>query len=238
MHGGNQLVISVHFLREWSDGSQLLAGKSSAVVASSDHPSLEREARQILSVASLALPIDPLWIQTTPISAQEFLWIQRQGGGFLLALVDVLDALGWLPSRDLGGNQDLLAIRHELDHLPLHEPFEHNIPILSTGGTWDTLSRRFQKFFDITPRQYFEHRRRLHALRLLRLATSPIKEIAGDLGFTNLADFSAWFKRFQGVSPRAYRSAAGSEKPAAPPEPALHARARAGKARRARVVAA
>jgi AraC-like DNA-binding protein len=36
----------------------------------------------------------------------------------------------------------------------------------------------------------------------------PIKEIAYNLGFTRLSDFSTWFRKHYGIAPRQFREAA------------------------------
>ncbi|HXO74239.1 MAG TPA: AraC family transcriptional regulator, partial [Puia sp.] len=43
------------------------------------------------------------------------------------------------------------------------------------------------------------------AKRALQFSTSPIKEIAGDLGFTSPYQFSSFFKTYTGSSPLEYK---------------------------------
>ena len=46
-----------------------------------------------------------------------------------------------------------------------------------------------------------------HACRLLLTTTKPIGEICQETGFNNLSHFNEHFRRFKGISPKAYRNA-------------------------------
>ena len=56
------------------------------------------------------------------------------------------------------------------------------------------------------PLGYFERRRFQHAIALLESSPRTVKEIAFELGFSSLPHFSAWFRRRQGMPPRAFRA--------------------------------
>ncbi|MEM8584479.1 MAG: AraC family transcriptional regulator [Bacteroidota bacterium] len=70
-----------------------------------------------------------------------------------------------------------------------------------------TLSNLFGKYSDKTPLQVIKERIGLEAKRLLRYSDKPIAEIAYDLGFTESAHFSRFFKKISGTSPSIFRDA-------------------------------
>jgi AraC-like DNA-binding protein len=198
-------IISVHFQVKWPDGCNLFEDGLSVVLPSKRHPGLEKAARRILTEMGGVFSSDPVQIQRTAISVSEYFRMQHFGLGFVSTLIDVLTEQGLAPARVGHIDDRLLTVQHRLDQCPLDRTFEENASALFSGWVRDTLNRRFQHAFGVTPAHYFESRRRDYALRLLGYSTTPIKEIAGNLGYRSLADFSSWFKRAHGQSPRAYR---------------------------------
>lgn len=68
------------------------------------------------------------------------------------------------------------------------------------------LDRLWRKELGLTPKQHWEQRRLETACFRLQNETTPVKEIAYDLGFSHLSHFSIWFRGMKGVSPRLFRS--------------------------------
>lgn len=201
-------IISVQFQIKWPDGCNLFEEGLSKVLPSAKYPDLEREARRILNETRDILPSDPERIQRTPLSVNQYFRLQHSGLGFVCKLVEILSELEITPVRAGQVDDRLLHVQRQLDQWPVNRSLEEGWPNLLRGWTRDTLDRRFQKAFQSTPAQYLENRRREYARQLLARSVVPIKEIASNLGFRALADFSSWFKRAHGASPRAYRRAA------------------------------
>ena len=63
----------------------------------------------------------------------------------------------------------------------------------------------FRQQVGTTPKRYFDERRRAACRRLMAGSEIPIKEIALELGFRRLSDFSAWFRAGEGMAPRDFR---------------------------------
>ena len=75
------------------------------------------------------------------------------------------------------------------------------------------LDRVFKKATGVRPHTYVAILRVERAKELLTHTSTPIVDIALDLGFADQSHFSNVFKQFAGVSPRAYReSAKGNSK--------------------------
>jgi len=73
------------------------------------------------------------------------------------------------------------------------------------GCSRQTLYRRL-KAEGLTFAQLLDDLRRRQALKLVRDASLPVKEIAWRLGFSDPAAFSRAFKRWTGKSPQAFRA--------------------------------
>lgn len=71
------------------------------------------------------------------------------------------------------------------------------------------LARRFRERFGVGPGDYLRATRVARAADLLRRSSLPIGDIALRCGFGDASQFSKAFLRLRGVSPRAYRAAAG-----------------------------
>jgi AraC-like DNA-binding protein len=198
-------IVSVQFQMKWPDGCNLFEEGLSLVLDSKEHPSLEREARHLLRIVQNTLPSDPIQIRETPLLLEQYLELQHAGFGFQRAIVGAILKKGLIPSRVGRSDDRLLNLLRQLNHWPLNKKFkEENIQSI-VGFSGDHLSRRFKQVYGVTPGSYFESRRRDYTRRQLSCSSIPIKIISGDLGFRSLSDFSAWFKRFHRISPRAYR---------------------------------
>jgi len=199
-------IISIQFQAKWPDGCNLFEQGLSAVLQASAHPKLEKEARRLLDSVRGVLPKLQPRILGTPLTAEQYLSLQYHGLGFLTALTQSLSKEGLIPSRVGQTDERLLGALRQLDRWPLDHPFRESVLAKAHSLSPDHLARRFSEAFGASPTSYFENRRRDYARRLLGHSAVPIKEIAGNLGFRALADFSSWFKRAHGSSPRAFRS--------------------------------
>lgn len=73
------------------------------------------------------------------------------------------------------------------------------------GLSPDHFRRLFRKRHRLTPHAYLNHQRMFRAAELLRTTGMRIKEIVFSCRFTSDVEFSRGFKKFSGLSPRAYR---------------------------------
>ena len=70
------------------------------------------------------------------------------------------------------------------------------------------LHRHFMRWFRTDPHAWLEFYRDKCAQEYLLGSRMPLKEVAWELGYSELAAFSRAFKRRHGVSPTEYRSGA------------------------------
>lgn len=68
-----------------------------------------------------------------------------------------------------------------------------------------TISNIFSKIGSKTPIQYIQERKLLEAKRLLHYTTLQVKEIAHEIGFSDIQAFSRFFKTQEGISPSEYK---------------------------------
>lgn len=90
----------------------------------------------------------------------------------------------------------------------------HSIATIAelAGTSKATLARLFRQYCHCTPQEYFTTLKMEYARNLLKLNRYSCKEIAEQLGFRNPLYFSSVFKRYSGLSPRQFRTAAKNEK--------------------------
>lgn len=71
--------------------------------------------------------------------------------------------------------------------------------------TLRVLNHAFRKVLGLSASQYLRDERMKEAKRLLTTTCLPIAEIAEELGYSNNANFSTAFKKYEGHSPKEYR---------------------------------
>jgi AraC-like DNA-binding protein len=110
-------------------------------------------------------------------------------------------------TRSLSDETDAPALeaRKALMDWDLAKPFSRKILSRQLGVSIPVLSRRFTAYYGTTPRGFLEQRKLEWAQQRLAQSHERIKAIAAELGFTNLAQFSNWFRLRNQISPRAYR---------------------------------
>jgi len=67
------------------------------------------------------------------------------------------------------------------------------------------LQKLFKRCIGLSPNEYLIHTRLTRAKQLLRTSASPISQIAMDVGISNIGHFISLFKRYEGITPSAYR---------------------------------
>lgn len=198
-------IISVQFQAKWPDGCQLFEEGLSLVIPDADCPQLKREALHLLKKLGPVLNAYPTKIRHIPLSLETYLTMQHLGLGFLAILARALLMRGIAPPRVGKTDERLLAIMHILNRWPLQLPLEKARLVKTGSMSADHLARRFKAAFGLSPRKYLENRRLDFARRMLTHSAMPAKEIASELGFTSLSDFSTWFKRHHGIAPNPFR---------------------------------
>ena len=105
--------------------------------------------------------------------------------------------------------ESLRALLREPD---FSQPFSREALAADYGLSPSRFGRLWQRELGMTPNQFWETQKLEYVQDLLQNTETPIKEICYQSGFAYLSQFSLWFKRLTGESPRAYRKRyAGNE---------------------------
>jgi AraC family transcriptional regulator len=120
------------------------------------------------------------------------------------------------PSADPALSSDLNGprweVRRALEYLQDTFTEEFDLERVSVAANLSKyhLDRVFKRATGLRPNAYVAMLRVDRAKNLLAHTSSPIADIALNLGFADQSHFSNVFKQFSGLSPRAYRRAAAS----------------------------
>lgn len=198
-------LLSVSFHAQWPDGRSFFDHGLSAVFPRELAPKLEVRALRLLKAAKPYLPSDPIGFMRAPIPFEAFVRIKMALLEWLSAYYEAVSRMGIRPTRlDIQDDRVFESLRY-LDQLPLDERVTEAALASQAGLSASQFVRVFREQAGQTPKQYFEQRRRDFVRRMLSGSEVPIKQVALELGFLRLSDFSAWFKNFAGMSPRKFR---------------------------------
>ncbi len=67
------------------------------------------------------------------------------------------------------------------------------------------LQKLFKRCIGLSPNEYLIHTRLTHAKQHLRTTSRAISQVAMDVGINNIGHFVTLFKRYEGITPSAYR---------------------------------
>jgi AraC-like DNA-binding protein len=132
---------------------------------------------------------------------------QRQSAEWLLEEIGI--ALEDKPPLGPKPRPEVLARVEAHVRQNLHKPL--NVPGLARVGKCSVagIHRLFRHWHDETPAKWIAGERIEQAAYLLRTTRSPVKNIAEDVGIPDQFQFSRFFKRHAGCSPREYRKRQG-----------------------------
>jgi AraC-like DNA-binding protein len=203
-------ILSVRFQAAWPDGKPLFDRGLSVKFAAAGFPELESSTRQLLALAQKVIPADPLQLSTIPVQFSQFLVIKAALLGWISLLHHALCAIGLQPSRIGIRDERIVGAIQRLDGFMLTEKRIEARLARESGLGPSRFVRLFRESLGETPKQYFDQRRYDYCRQLLAGTSVPIKEIAFNVGFRRISDFSAWFKNRCDKSPRQFRREMGS----------------------------
>lgn len=201
-------ILSVRFQWEWPDGYPLFSRGLSIAFPREDHPELETAARELLQATRDLLPSDPVTLSHVQLEFPAFIAAKSCFFRWLAAFYNVMVERGLRPSRIGIADERIAAAVQRLDTRPLSDRVLEEDLAREIGLGVSQFVRLFREETGVTPKRYFDERRRIFCRRMLLNTAVPIKEVAYDLGFRRLSDFSAWFKDAHGASPRQFRTKA------------------------------
>lgn len=198
-------ILSVRFSAEWPDQRPFYEEGLSTTFPAAVNPRLEKTARALLTIAEPYLAEDPHALLARSLAFDVYASLKIGFWTWLAELHTTLARRGIFPTRTQLDDERIIAVLHELDRLPLSATFSETDLAKLAGLQVGHFVRIFRRQVGVTPKRYFMKRRRAACRRLLAGLETPIKEIALDLGFRRLSDFSTWFRQAEGISPREFR---------------------------------
>lgn len=198
-------ILSIRFTAEWPDRKPFYDEGLSTTMPSVRHPALEAAGRELLVKARPYLTDDPHQFRQQPMPFADFSSIELSFLAWFTELHAALESRGIVPTRTRLKDERIVSVLHKLDHLPLSAKVRESDLAKLAGLEVGHFVRTFRREVGTTPKRYFAERRRVACRRLMAASEIPIKEIALDLGFKRLSDFSAWFRAAEGVAPRDFR---------------------------------
>lgn len=200
------VILSLNFAYEWNNGLQVFIGPQIHSTPISTTKELYLAAESLLEWTVRMEPADVFENSEQAIELQDLYEWQRREVQWLQHLLRTSTQIGASQQGPAPNSQHLRILLEELQRWPLDQPFDAKVYSENTGVSTSQLHRTFMKHFDKTPRKMFEQRRAVFACRELQRPGSQIKATAYALGFTSMPQFSNWFRRLHGVSPREYRN--------------------------------
>ncbi len=201
-------LMSLRMSAAWPNGDDLFTGPPLLLIQAKDHPHLEPLATQLLA--------DVGYVESRPEHpSHTFLWrhrldyltfcrYQRHQIEWFEAIGQVMREGGIGIDIPRGIDPRLASALFVIDNLTFGEPFPTDRLNHHAGLSLGQLNRMCVRSYDLTLHAYWEQRRLERARQLLATPAASVKEIAYQLGFTQLSHFSTWFKRNVGESPRTY----------------------------------
>ncbi len=123
--------------------------------------------------------------------------------GLLATLFEVLNCIKFLPENNAEPDAVATAVRYIEDNY--FNPFDVSELSKQLNYSRAYFSTLFKNQTGETPYHYLNKIRMEHAKEYLKISKKPIEEIAFSVGFSSLDRFSTLFKKYEGVSPLAFR---------------------------------
>ncbi len=199
-------LLSVRFQAHWPDGRPLVDQGLGLVFPRARFPALEAAARMLLARTSTHAPAaDARLLGSVDFSLTDFFEVKIALLTFVNEFFSALVGCGLNPSRLGARDERVLQALSHLDMQPLTTKFREQDLAREVGLGLSQFVRLFRAEMGVTPKKYLDMRRRDTCRRMLIASSIPMKQISLELGFSHPPDFSAWFKKVHGVSPKAFR---------------------------------
>ncbi len=199
-------ILSVRFRARWPTGEDFFQEGLPQALPARRHPELLRTAAPLARFVRDHFPGATNNLMQQPATLAAHLHLQTIFARWFEAIVTTLIRAGLLPSRMGAMDPRLLTAVRALDGAPLIARMSESKLAAFASLSVSQLNRLFVRQFGVSSLGYFERRRFQHAIALLESSPRTVKEIAFELGFSSLPHFSAWFRRRQGMPPRAFRA--------------------------------
>jgi AraC-like DNA-binding protein len=197
-------LLSIRFQVQWPTGQSLFQWPGVLALQPGEEPLLERVARRLIAATPATKaqenPYDGFQGMNLPLA--KHLHLQEVFYQWLGTFADLLSKrqhLPWIPELEHAG---VIRLLHFLQNCPLEQRVSCQDAAQLAGLSKAQLHRKFTALYGLSPHDVLEARRAEFAIKALSGNLMRSKEVASHLGFGSLSQFSSWFHRLHGCSPR------------------------------------
>ncbi len=204
-------LLSVSFMAMWGEGTPLFDEGLPVRIASSSYPGLEKAGRKLVRIFATDWAVSRSANRpfTVPLCwpYDRYFRFQSALAQWMKALCDVLTDCGVMPMTPGHLDHRIAGVAHRLRDWHGRRPPDFSALAAGMGLSRRTLERLFAQHLGSTPYRFYDEAMLDRSKAMLSEPDSRIKSVAYSVGFHSLSQFSHWFKRHTGQSPRAYRQA-------------------------------
>lgn len=201
-------LLSAGYRAHWPDGAALFTQGLNSKFSSSSLRLLHTATRQLYrDIHGKRLSVSYRDATTSSVS-DLVVWSEHEAGfrTWFAVYAKTLEKLGIGPAlRRRPSDERINEIIRRLNGWPLARP----LSVDELASDLPIGSRRLEQLLaqelGLTPHAHFNRRRIEAARHLLVTTTTPLKQIAHELGLLHASHFTKWFRRHAGVAPSTYR---------------------------------
>ncbi|MDB6006100.1 MAG: AraC family transcriptional regulator [Prosthecobacter sp.] len=201
-------LLSVGYRALWPDGAALFTKGLNVHFPSSSLRSLHTATRQLYRHIHGKRRSVSYRDATTSSVSDLVVWCEHEAAfrAWFAVYAKALEKLGIEPApRHRPSDERIHEIIRRLNEWPLARP----LSVEELASDLHIGSRRLEQLLaqelGLTPHAHLNRRRMEAARHLLVTTTTPLKQIAHELGLLHASHFTKWFRRHAGVAPSRYR---------------------------------
>ncbi len=204
-------LLSIRFLAEWPGGLHLFDRSRTLRLAQETCPRLTEASERLVALISSHFPNYPGGRCYLHGQLKDYFIVQPALYEWLLVYYETLCGLGIEPASFVHLHEKTRGIIQFLEHWQLNEKISEPEIARRVGLSVSQMNKVFTRELGMTPIQFLNRRRYRLAQAWLMGGSESVKVIAYNLGFSSPENFSHWFRRIAGESPRACRRRFGEQ---------------------------
>lgn len=202
-------MLSIHFRASWPDGTFLFDVGSGVHVEASRFPGLETSALKIMEIVHRSLKDFDWFLYDQALELDEYLQLDEYLHGWLSNVARTFAEFAIYPTRTAPLDERVEQGLRWLNSLPLNAKFLEKQLASHLGLSVGHLNRLFSRELGKSAVDILERRRLERAFHLLHYSSTPVKQMAYDLGFCSPSHFTSWFRARTGKTPLQFRQFPG-----------------------------
>jgi len=196
-------LLSVAFEAVWPDGRPLISDGLTCVIPAESCPRLEKQGKKIARIMD-RFAHDTWNAKDQMTSYKGYLNVQASLAVWIQTLLDTLSERGIMPELLHSQDERVLRAVRVLEAHPLNSSIKLEELAQRVGMSPNYLGSLFKQQIGKTPATFRNDVKLDYAKRMLSTPDIRAKEVAMDLGFLHLSQFSRWFKTHTMCTPREY----------------------------------